>query len=262
MRSIWQNRRLVGQLTRREITQRYKNSALGGVWVLGQPVIQLLLYSFVFGLVLQSRWGSAPNGGAQVPFGLMLFVGLLLHSVLADTLVRGPGLVSSQHSFVKRVVFPLEVLPLVNVLAGLLSLAVGFAVLVVASAVVLGHIPACAPLVVLPVASLAVMCAGFGWILSSTGLYLRDLSQITSHLATIFLFTAPVCYPREVVPQRFGWLLSLNPLTQPLEATRALLFGTPVNWEGLGGYCVVAVLVAALGWRVFGRLREGFADVI
>ncbi|SDH36205.1 lipopolysaccharide transport system permease protein [Pseudomonas abietaniphila] len=231
--------------------------------MIGQPLIQLLLYGFVFQVVLRSRWGIQTPSGQDVPFGLLLFGGILLHGLLADTLVRAPSLIISNTSYVKRVIFPLEILPLVNVASTVTGVFFGMIILVAGSAYYAGHLSASILLVPIPVASLVVFTVGVGWLLSAVGVFFRDLAQLTSSLATIMLFTAPICYPAEMVPVQFRWLLNINPLTIPVEAVRSLIFSSgSVNWSALVGYSLVAGFTAALGYFVFHRMRAGFADVL
>ncbi|HSD39906.1 MAG TPA: ABC transporter permease [Rhodocyclaceae bacterium] len=263
LRTLKRNRSLLAQLTRRDITQRYKNSVLGAVWVVGQPLLQLMLYGFVFQVVLRSRWGlSAPNG-EDVPFGLVLFVGILIHTILAETLVRGPALVLSNTTYVKRVIFPLEILPVVNVLSSLVSFAFGFLVLLAATFIFVGHVSSSVWLVFIPVGFLVLMSLGIGWFLAALGVYLRDLGQLMGVFSSVLLFTAPICFPASMVPAHLSWLLQINPLTIPVNAVRALLFGAdPVSFESVFAYGFVSLVVMVVGYWFFNKMRIGFADVL
>lgn len=263
IRSIIGNRGLIVQMTRRDISMRYKNSFLGSMWMIAQPLLQLLLYGFVFQVVLRSRWGIQTPDGQDVPFGLLLFCGILLHSLIADTLVRSPLLIVSNTSYVKRVIFPLEILPLVSAAGTAVGVIFGMGILLAGNFYYSGTLPYQALLLPIPLVLLFLLTVGLGWLLSAVGVFFRDLPQLTSSLATIMLFTAPICYPAEMVPQQFRWLLNINPLTVPVEAVRNLLFShNDVDWPLLGGYAIVAVVIAALGYVVFHRMRSGFADVL
>ncbi|AIL60616.1 ABC-type polysaccharide/polyol phosphate export system, permease component [Pseudomonas alkylphenolica] len=263
IRSLTRNRGLIVQMTLRDISMRYKNSFLGGLWIVGQPLIQLMLYGFVFQVVLRSRWGLQTPDGQEVPFGLLLFCGILLHGLLADTMVRAPSLVVSNTSYVKRVIFPLEILPVITVGSTAVGIFIGFVILLAASLYYLGFHGLNILLLPIPIGLLVLLTLGVGWLLSAIGVFFRDLSQITSSLATIMLFTAPICYPAEMVPSEFRWLLNINPLTIPVETVRTLLFSNdPVQWASLGVYAAFALLAAAFGYFVFYRMRAGFADVL
>lgn len=262
MLGLWANRALLVQLARRDIEQRYRSSALGFLWLLGQPLLMLALYSFVFEVVLRARWGVSAPGGGETPFGLLLFVGLLLHALMSEVLVRAPAAVTSHISYVKRVIFPLQILPAVFLLSALVTLALALVLLFVATAIYHGGLPVSAFLVVVPVAALAMLSLGLAWLLAAFGVYLRDLTQITPHISMIMMFTAPIVYPRSMVPVQFQWLLSINPLTLPVEMARELLFEGVVDFSGLPGYLCVAIALMLAGRLVFERLRVGFADVL
>lgn len=254
---------MISQLTMREVTKRFRSSVLGAFWVIGQPLLLLAVYSFVFSFVLRTRWGLAFPSGAEIPFSLLLFQGILMHMLLSDTLARGPSIIESNPSYVKRIVFPLEILPVVNVLSVLSTVVAGFVILLGLVLVYSGGIPLSALLVPLPLALLFVLTCGLGWLLSAIGVYFRDLGQFTSTLATVALFTAPICFPRENVPQSVQSIMAFNPLTVPVECVRGLLFeGRYDDWTTLGLYGVIAFLTAIGGMLVFTRLRRGFADVI
>lgn len=259
-----QHSSLIWQLAKREMAQRYKSSALGGFWVVAQPLIQLLLYAFVFQVVLRSRWGvTVPNTGREVPFGLILFVGILIHALLAEMLTRGPALVVSNVSFVKRVIFPLEILPVVTMVTAIINVIFGFLILFAGFLLVHGTLTPMAFMIVVPLFFLIVLGLGLGWLLSAFGVYFRDLSQLTTHLSTILMFTAPICYPATMVPEHFRWLLQINPLTLPVESVRGMLFqGTPPDWSALLTYGAGAIVFAWFGNFVFRKLRGGFADVL
>lgn len=261
--SIIANRALIVQMVSRDVSMRYKNSVLGSVWIIGQPLLQLLLYSFVFQVVLRSRWGIQTPDGRDVPFGLLLFCGILLHSLLADTLVRTPSLIVSNTSYVKRVIFPLEILPVVTAAGTAVGVIFGIGLLLLGAFFYSVDFSWHVLLIPIPLTFLFVLTVGLGWLLSAVGVFVRDLPQLTSSLATIMLFTAPICYPVEMVPHEFRWLLRVNPLTVPVETIRALIFSSSeMDWLILGVYAIVAIAIAVFGYMVFNRMRAGFADAL
>lgn len=261
--SIIVNRALIVQMVSRDISMRYKNSVLGSVWIIGQPLLQLLLYSFVFQVVLRSRWGIQTPDGRDVPFGLLLFCGILLHSLLADTLVRTPSLIVSNTSYVKRVIFPLEILPVVTAAGTAVGVIFGIGLLLLGAFFYSVDLSWHVLLIPIPLIFLFVLTVGLGWLLSAVGVFVRDLPQLTSSLATIMLFTAPICYPVEMVPHEFRWLLRINPLTVPVETIRALIFSSSeMDWLMLGVYAIVAIAIAVFGYMVFNKMRAGFADAL
>jgi lipopolysaccharide transport system permease protein len=263
MRSLVRNRGLLFSMASRDIAQKYRSSTLGAFWVIGQPILQMLLYSFVFEVVLRSKWGLKAPSGAEVPFGLMLFIGLLLFGILAETLVRSPTLLPSNSSYVQKVIFPLEILPVVTVISSLVSFGFGFLIVVIACLFYGVGFHFGAVLVVFPLFALLVMTLGLGWLFSALGVFFRDLGQVSPSLATILMFTSPVCYPSTMVPAEFRWLLGINPLTIPIETFRDfLLRGESSQLAALAWYWLVALLVAGFGYFVFHRTRSGFADAL
>lgn len=258
---LWHHRFLVGRLALREVLQRYRGSTFGLLWSLFHPLLMLCVFTFVFGHVIQAKWGREVEDTAE--FGLVLFCGLIVFWMLSECLGRSPRLVLEHATFVKRVVFPLEVLPWVVVATALFHAAVSAVVLLVAVWAVQGSLPWTAllfPLVLLPVALLGL---GACWFFSALGVYVRDLQQVMPVLVTALLFLTPIFYPPEAVPEALRVLLGLNPLAPAVEQARAvLLFGTLPDAGRLLGMLAGAWAVAWLGLGWFVRARRGFADVV
>jgi lipopolysaccharide transport system permease protein len=260
--STVRHRGLLTGLARREVVGRYRGSLLGLSWSLLTPILMLLVYTFVFGVVFNARWGTSPSE-SRAEFALVLFVGMLVFNLFAETLLRAPSLILSNVNYVKKVVFPLEILPPVILAAALFHLGVGLLVWLVAHLVLAGLPPLTAllfPLVVLPV---ALVSLGLAWLLASLGVYLRDVGQAISVLVTALLFLAPVFYPLTAVPEAVrGWFY-LNPLTLPIEMARDVLFRgrvpDPLAWAGI---FLLGALVAWGGFTWFQKTRKGFADVL
>jgi lipopolysaccharide transport system permease protein len=262
LQSVWRHRDLLWQMTERDTRSRYRGSAAGLFWSAINPLLMLTVYTFFFSEVFQARWGSAPRAD-RIDFALILFVGLLLHGFLSESIVRAPQLVVGQPNLVRKVVFPLEVLPLVAVGSALFHFAVGFAIWLVFHIAASGLPPATAwllPVVLLP---LAVMTLGFCWLLASLGVYLRDVTFVMPFVATVLLFASPIFYPLDALREPFHSIVRLSPLTFPVEAARRLLFeGQPPSWSALGIYAVVSLVVAYAGLVWFQGTRKGFADVL
>ncbi|KQP17279.1 ABC transporter permease [Pseudorhodoferax sp. Leaf265] len=260
--SIHRNRHLVLQLAKREVVGRYKGSFLGMTWSFFNPVLMLAVYTFVFSVAFKARWGAGTEEG-KAQFAIVLFVGLMVHGLLSEVLNRAPALVLANANLVKKVVFPLEILPLVSVLAALFHCMVSLGVLLAAILFFTGYLHwsvILAPLVFLP---LLVLTTGLAWILASLGVYLRDVSQTVGIVTSAMMFLAPVFYPVTALPQSMQSWLFLNPLTFIIEQARlVLIWGSAPDWLGLGVYMLVAVLVAWAGYAWFQKTRKGFADVL
>ena len=260
--SILKHRQLIVQLTKREIVGRYKGSFLGMTWSFFNPVFMLVVYTFVFSVAFKARWGAGDDEG-KVQFALVLFVGLMVHGFFSEVLNKAPTLVLNESNLVKKVVFPLEILPLVSVFAALFHCAISFGVYLIAMFAFAGYLHwsvILMPVVFLP---LLVLTVGLAWILSSLGVYLRDASQTVGIVTSVLMFMAPVFYPVTALPESLrGWLL-LNPLTFIIEQSRdVLIWGRLPDWVGLGAYMLIATLVAWLGYVWFQKTRRGFADVL
>lgn len=253
---------LIKQLVGRDVAGRYKGSLLGGVWAVVSPLIMLAVYTFVFSMVFQVRWGVGDEAN-KTSFALNLFVGILLHGLLAETLSRTPTILMQQASFVKKIVFPLWLLPVAVVLSALVYALIGFMVLFAAFVFFQGMLPVqvlALPLVLLP---LLIFSLGAGWFFSALGVYVRDVAQIMPLFVTVLMFMAPIFYPISAIPENYqGWLM-INPLTYAVEMGRALLFmGQLPNLTTYSIYLAVSVLCAGLGLAFFIKVRKGFADVL
>ena len=261
-KSLWRNRQLILQMTRREVAGRYKGSALGLAWSFFNPVFMLAVYTFVFSVVFKARWGVGGEE-SKTQFAVVLFVGMIVHGLLAEVLNRAPGLILGNVNYVKKVVFPLEILPVVSMGAALFHSFVSLGVLLIAFALFNGYLhwtAVLAPLVVLP---LIILTLGLAWMLASLGVFLRDVGQTIGIITTVMLFLAPVFYPITAVPERFRPIIMANPLTFIIEQAReVLIWGHLPNWLGLGTYTLVAVAIAWAGYAWFQKTRKGFADVL
>jgi lipopolysaccharide transport system permease protein len=259
---IWLHWQLIGELTKREVVGRYRGSAIGLAWSFLNPLLMLAVYTFVFGFVFQSRWGGAPVQ-SQAHFSLILFVGLVIHAMFAECANRAPSLVLSNPNFVKKVRFPLEILPVVQVGASLFHLGASTAVLLVAMVLLGAPLHWSVLLLPLVLAPLAIGTLGLAWFLASIGVFIRDIGQTIGIATTVLLFLSPVFYPASALPERVRFLFAFNPLTVAIEQAReVVIWGHTPAWGDLGLYWLAALACAAAGFWWFQRTRKGFADVI
>lgn len=264
LRAVGGHRHLLGQLVRREVVGRYRGSVMGLAWSFLHPLLMLAIYTFVFSVVFRSRWSGGPSGGdGHGDFAVMMFAGLIVHGLLTECLGRAPGLVLANPSYVKRVVFPLEILPLVNGGSALFHAGVSALILVAANLALGGKLTPyvlLAPVVILPMLLLAL---GASWLLAALGVYFRDLGQVIGLVMSLLLFVSPVLYPLDAVPETLRTWVRLNPLTLPIQQFRGvMLLGEAPDWSALGLYGLFGLLCAQFGFWVFQRLRHGFADVL
>lgn len=258
-KSQWE---LIKSLTRREISSRYKGSVLGILWALLNPLVMLIIYSFVFINVFNARWSSA--GLAAPPnFTLMLFVGTLVFGFFAEVLTRASTDIVTSPSLVKKLIFPLETRAFVLNLSALFHTAITFAIFLCAFPFLKGAPPWTAilfPLVLLP---LWFVNLGIYWILSSLGVFMRDISQIIGHLTMMLMFLSPIFYPASALPERLRVFFNLNPLAFIIEQSRnVLVLGRQPDWLHLAIFLIGSILFAWLALNWFQRLRNGFADVL
>lgn len=259
--SVVRHRGLLRMLVRREVAGRYRGSFLGMVWSLFNPLIMLAVYTFVFSVVFAARWGV--HDGSTMEFGLILFAGLMVFNLFSECFGRAPTLVLGNVNYVKKVVFPLDMLPVVVLGAALFHLVVSLAVWLVAHGVLIGAPPVTAfwlPLILLP---LCLFIMGLCWVVASLGVYLRDVSQIVGILTTVMLFMSAIFYPVSALPETYQAIIRLNPLVLPIEMVRdAIYFGHAPDLRVLGLYTLGAGGAAWFGFAWFQLTRRGFADAL
>nr|WP_038364554.1 ABC transporter permease [Bosea sp. UNC402CLCol] len=261
-KNAWSHRQLVRRFVGREVVGRYRGSIGGLSWSLVQPMAMLLVYTFVFSVVFKARW-TAQNEIAGVSFAVVLFVGLIVQGIFAECIGRAPGLIVSHATFVKKVIFPIEILPVVAMGSALFHSLVSFVVLFFAMLIAGNAFHWTIILIPLVLAPFLLMTLGLSWFLAALGVFLRDIGQMIGLLVTALLFLSPVFYPLSAIPESYRIFLMLNPITFPVEQARdVLIWGKMPSWSGLALYSVVSWAVAVLGFAWFQRIRKGFADVL
>lgn len=263
-RSLWRHRQLIVEMTKREIIGRYKGSVMGLVWSFLNPVLMLVVYTFFFSVVFKARWqvgGAEPESRGM--FAVLLFAGLIVHGLFAEVLNKSPQLMLVNVNYVKKVVFPLEILPFVTLGAAVFHAMVSLLVLLIAFVVLNGHLQWTAvflPLVFLP---LLLFTFGIAMVLASLGVYLRDVGQTVGIFTTVMLFLSPVFFPVDALPENLRPWMMANPLTFIIEQSRSIVvWGRLPDWIGLAQYMAAATLIAWLGYAWFQKTRKGFADVL
>jgi lipopolysaccharide transport system permease protein len=259
--SIWRNRTLVAAMVKREVMGRYRGSVLGIVWSFFNPILMLAVYTFVFGVVFNARWAAGHDSRSE--FALVLFAGLIVFNVFSECLNRAPGLILANVNYVKKVVFPLEILPVVSLGAAMFHAVVSLGVWLLAYVVLIGTPQPTVALLPLAIIPLVLLVLGFTWALAALGVYLRDVSQVIGIVTTALMFLSPVFYPLTAIPEAFRPLLHLNPLTPSIEQTRDMLFwGKLPDVSALLICWLGAFAVAWAGFAWFQKARKGFADVL
>lgn len=262
VKSLWRNRHLILRMTKREVLGRYKGSFMGLAWSFFNPLLMLSVYTYVFSIVFKSRWGDV-GGESNTGFAVVMFVGMIVHGLFAETLSRAPSLILSNVNYVKKVVFPLETLPIIAMGAALFHSFISLGVLLAAFIMYKGFIHWTVIFIPLVLFPLVIFSLGLAWILASLGVFMRDIVQTIGLVMTALMFLSPIFYPLTAVPERFRPLIMANPLTFIIEQARVvLIWGELPNWAGLGIYTIVAAMVAWAGYAWFQKTRKWFADVL
>ena len=260
VQSLWRNRQLIVQMTKREVVGRYKGSVMGLAWSFFNPVFMLVVYTFVFSVIFKSRWGGDES---RTLFALVLFVGMIVLGLFSEVVNRAPSIILANVNYVKKVVFPIEVLPVIAMGAALFHTLISLSVLLLAFILFNGFLHwtvIFTPLILLP---LVIMTLAISWMLAAIGVFLRDVSQTIGLITTVLMFLSPVFYPVTAVPERFRPFIMANPLTFIIEQAReVIIWGHLPNWIGLGAYTLVATMFAWAGYALFQKMRKGFADVL
>lgn len=261
IQSLVRNRALIFNLAKREVAGRYRGSALGLAWSFFTPALMLVVYTFFFGFVFPGRWPRM--SGSTPEFALILFSGLIVFNLFSECINRAPALVTGNANFVKRIVFPLEVMSWVSLASGLFHAMVSLGVWLAFYIAVVGlpHVE----ILLVPIAlfPLLLLLLGLGWLLSSFGVFLRDVNQVIGPVTAALMFLSPVFYPLDTLKGTFYALVSASPLTFAIESTRnAMMWGQGIDWSNWFGHLLLAGALAALSFAWFQKTRKGFADVL
>jgi lipopolysaccharide transport system permease protein len=261
VRSFWRNRGLIWALTKREVLGRYRGSVMGILWSFFNPLLMLGVYTFVFSTVFKARWAGGSD--SKTEFALLLFAGMLVFGIFSECVNRAPSLILSNPNYVKKVVFPLEILPIVSLGAALFHLLVSLLVWVLFYMVAFG-VPK-SGILMLPIAlfPFAIFVLGLSWLLAALGVYLRDISQFVGVVVMALMFLSPIFYPLSALPEGYREVVALSPITAAVDQARDLMFwGKPLAWGSWSVYLVISLVIGWLGFAWFQQTRRGFADVI
>jgi len=261
IRSLLRHRSLILDMTKREVIGRYRGSILGIAWSFFNPLIMLCVYTVVFSTIFKAKWGVGSD--SKTEFALVLFIGMIVHGVLAESMNNSPALMLRNISYVKKVVFPLEILPWVvmgsTMFHAFISLVVWSLFYVVVNQSAQWTV-VFLPFVFLP---LILFSLGVSWMLASLGVFIRDIGQMTGVITTVLLFLSPIFYPASALPEPYQSIIYLNPLTFVIEQARdVLMWGSLPNWHGLMVATIISLATAWVGFFWFQKTRHGFSDVL
>lgn len=259
--SLWRHRGLVYASAKREVIGRYRGSVLGLLWSFFNPLFMLAIYTLVFGVIFNSRWN--PTSDSKTEFALVLFAGLIVFNLFSECVNRAPGLIVANPNYVKKVVFPLEILPFVALLSALYHMVISLGVWLAAYMLFFGVPQATTLLLPVVIVPFALCIVGLSWFFASLGVFLRDVSQFIGIAVMALMFLSPIFYPVTALPEGSRNLLYANPLTPVIEMTRDVLFwGKLPDFTLLSVYWLVSTVTAWSGFVWFQKTRKGFADVL
>jgi lipopolysaccharide transport system permease protein len=260
--SFWRNRQLIWQMTKRDVVGRYRGSVMGLAWSFFNPILMLSVYTFVFSVVFKARWGGGIEE-SKTEFAIILFAGIIVHGLFAECVNRAPGLILNNVNYVKKVVFPLEILPWVIMGSALFHALVSISVLLLFFLALNFHLNwtiIFLPLIFFP---LVLVTIGIAWFLASIGVYLRDVAQTIGIVTSVMMFLSPVFYPVSALPPDLRIWILVNPLTFIIEQARdVLIWGKIPDFVGMAYYAAASLVVVWGGFYWFQKTRKGFADVL
>jgi lipopolysaccharide transport system permease protein len=260
--SAWRYRDLIRALILRDIIGRYRGSLMGVAWSFFNPVLMLVIYTFVFSVIFKANWGTRVNE-SRVDFAIILFVGIIMHGVFAEVANRAPTLILGNPGYVKRVVFPLEILPWVALGSAVFHALASIAVLLAVQTFVWGIPPWTLVLFPLVAVPLLLTTLGFAWFLAALGVYIRDITHVTAVATMVLMFLSPVFFPISSLPPALQPWFAANPLAYIIEESRnTLLFGRVPDVLPWIAAMAVGALFASAGFAWFQKSRRGFADVV
>lgn len=262
LKSMYSNRKLIGKMIRREVSSRYRGSVFGFLWAFVNPVVMLLIYTFVFSVVFESRWSNTLVDD-KASFPAILFVGLIFHGFFSECLNAAPSLIVTNKNYVKKVIFPVEILPVITTGSILVHTIINIFVLLAVQVGLAGALPITVflcPIILFP---LVLITLGLVWLISALGVFIRDIGQSIGLITAGMLFISAVFFPLSALPHAIGKYLALNPLAILIqEGRKVLLFNEFPDIKGLGELMLLSIITAWLGFTIFQKAKKGFSDVL
>lgn len=259
---LWKSRDLIRQITVRDVMARYKGTYLGLLWSIILPLFMLSIYTFVFSVVFKAKWGISVSE-SRTEFALTMFCGMIPYMLFSDCINKAPGLITSNQNYVKKVVFPLEILPVTVLFSATIHALISFIILFVGVFIFIGTTTwtiVFLPVILLP---LFAMILGFSWFLASLGVFVRDIGYSVGVIIQVLFFLSPIFYPISAVPEKFKLFMLFNPLTIIIENLRSVvIWGKMPDWNGILIVAVFSLFILFTGYFWFMKTKKAFADVI
>ena len=258
------NNQLIRSMIKRQVIGRYKGSVIGLAWSFFNPVFMVFAYTIVFSMIFKMRWVvDGSNSESRTQFGLILFAGMIIFNFFSEVLNQSHSLIISNSNYVKKVVFPIEILPIISLGAAFFHTIVSFIVLFISFFIFNGYLDWHILFLPFVFGPLFILSLGISWLFASLGVFIRDAGQLIGLITTLLMFLSPVFYPIAAVPHKLKFWIMMNPVSFIIEETRALIiFGQNPNWTGILIYLVISICIAWFGFYFFQKTRKGFADAI
>lgn len=261
IKTIYNNNYLLRQLIKKDIEEKYKGSILGMLWSIIVPILMLCIYTFIFSEVFQAKWDIDTTNKYQ--FALVLFCGLSAFNLVSEVMNRSTTLIASNVNYVKKVIFPLELFPVVITFSALFNCVISYLILIVAIYILNGMISPTLFLIIPAFIPLIILTIGLGLFISALSVYLKDVSNAIAVIVTMLMYLSPVFFPLSSVPDDFRGMCEVNPMTYIIENFRnVVLYGEKLNLKFFVISSLFAVVIYAIGYLTFMRTKEGFADVL
>ncbi|MGG1514051.1 ABC transporter permease [Paenibacillus oryzisoli] len=258
--NLWTHRSLIKQFTARDISLRYKGSLLGIIWSFVTPLLMLIIYTYVYSEIFKAKWNVTSS--SKLDFALIIFCGIATYNFFGETLSRAPQIIIHHSNYVKKVVFPLEILPITILLASFINFLISFLILFI-GLLMFAQFHIGSFLVVVVLVPYFLLIAGLSWFLSALGVYLRDIGQLIGVIIQALMLLSPIFYPKSVIPPTYQYIYTLNPISFVIEEMRNItIFGFSPQWGILACQTAFALAIFVFGYLFFERSRKGFADVL
>lgn len=255
-----EHRGLIRSMVLRDLTSRYKGSVMGMSWAIITPAVQIVIFTVIFSGIFSARFGDQ---GGHLRFAVYLFCGMLPWIALSDGVLRSTTSLTDNINLVRRVVFPLEALPVNLAFSALMQQLLGTIVLLIAALLMQGTLHTTAfwmPVLLIPQLLATI---GLGWLMASLGVFIRDMAQVNQLALQACMYLTPILYPENLVPPNYRWLVDLNPMAPLIRSYRwTLLEGKVPDWRGLGFTMAFGLICFTFGYWWFQRTKKAFADVL
>ena len=256
------NWELIITLAKRSLKSRIQGTAGGVVWLAAQPLLMMCIYTFVFSTIFKSRWSGFENAGSA-GYALNLFLGLIVFTLFSECVGPSCGLISGNKSYVKKIVFPLEALPIVQAISCYIQALISLIVFIVFAIIMLGGVNLTIIIVPIILIPFTAMCAAVSVLVSSLGVYLKDIENLMNPIISSLMFLSAVFYPSTLLPEDWRWVMEINPIAKNIEIVRQLAIGkSNVDVGSMILLCLLGIIMFELAFRFFGKIKGGFADVI